>query len=88
MPRRVVDLLAGWMGRFSKLRGGNCWKAIPLCLMWIIWLEWNNWAFEVTERTAMELKMIGLRSLFDLMAVMPIYLRSIYIFSLDSCNMS
>ena len=67
MPCRVVDLLAGWTGRCGKFsRGDNCWKAIPLFLMWIIWCEWNNWAFEGirTERRTMELKMIILRSLF------------------------
>ena len=66
MPRRVVDLLAGWTGRCGKFRGGNCWKAIPLCLMWIIWCERNNRAFEGirTERRTMEHKMIILRSLF------------------------
>ena len=66
MPRRVVDLLACWTGRSGKFREGNCWKAIPLCLMWFIWCEWNNRAFEGIriERRTMELKMIILRSLF------------------------
>ena len=67
MPCRVVDLLAGWTGWCGKFsRGGNCWKAIPLCLMWIIWCERNNRAFEGirTERRTMEHKMIILRSLF------------------------
>ena len=66
MPCRVVDLLAVWTGRCGKFsRGGNCWKAIPLCLMWIIWRERNNRAFEGirTERRTLELKII-LRSLF------------------------
>ena len=74
MPCCVVDLLDCLMGQFGKCRGGNSWKAIPLCLMWIIWREWNNWAFEGIEQTTTELKMIVLKSLFDWMAVTPKYL--------------
>ena len=74
MPCCVVDLLDCLTDQFGKRRGGNSWKAIPLCLMWIIWHERNNWAFEGIEHTTTELKMIVLKSLFDWMAVTTPYL--------------
>ena len=58
MPHRVVDLLACWIGKFAKHQSGDLWKAIPLCLMWAIWRECNNRAFEGAKRPKMDLKMI------------------------------
>ena len=36
MPKRVVDLLACWKGRFARHCNGDIWNAIPLCIMWTV----------------------------------------------------
>ena len=36
------------------------WRAIPLCLMWLIWKEYDRRAFEDVERPLMELKLFFL----------------------------
>jgi len=50
--------------------GGGIWKAVPFGLMWSIWKEWNNRAFEGFERSMMDLKLLILCALFDWMAVL------------------
>ena len=36
MPKRVVDLLACWKGRFARHCNGDIWNVIPLCIMWTV----------------------------------------------------
>ena len=67
MPSRVIDLLACWKG--SSVRKVLCviWRAVPLCLMWMLWRERNRTAFEDSEKSSLEPKMIFLRVLCDWM---------------------
>ncbi len=44
--------------------------AIPLCLMWTIRRERNQWTFEGVERSNVELKRIFLLSLYEWMVAL------------------
>jgi hypothetical protein len=43
MPKRVIDVLFGWV---CKPRSSTVWNAANLGLMWIIWRERNNLYFQ------------------------------------------
>jgi hypothetical protein len=62
-----LDVLASWKGCFARRGKGVIWNAVPLCLMWLIWKERNQRAFEGLERSSTELKMFLLRAMFDWM---------------------
>ena len=68
MLARVVDLLACWMGDFGKSQSALVWGAVPHCVMWLLWREWNNRVFEGIEVTSMELKSRVFRTLFEWMS--------------------
>lgn len=53
MPQRVLDVLA--YGKGSRRVISDVWRAIPLCLLWLIWKEYDRRAFEDVERPLMEL---------------------------------
>uniref|UniRef100_A0A2N9J169 Uncharacterized protein n=1 Tax=Fagus sylvatica TaxID=28930 RepID=A0A2N9J169_FAGSY len=55
MPRKVYALLHCWR---RKGPAHLVWKAIPSCLMWLLWRERNQRAFEDSERHSAELKLI------------------------------
>jgi hypothetical protein len=55
MPRRVKDLFACWRGQLGSPQSEAIWKMLPPCLMWCIWRERNDWNFEESERTVVEL---------------------------------
>ena len=60
----VKDLLACWRGNhFSYV-----WNAIPLCLLWFIWKEWNR-KLEWVETSLLHLRLLFLRSLFKWLRV-------------------
>ena len=40
-----------WLGNHTL----NIWNLIPVCLMWIVWLEWTCCSFEDTEKMLEEL---------------------------------
>ena len=42
MPTQVIDLLASWMGGFSKSCLALVWGAVPHCVMRLLWREHNN----------------------------------------------
>lgn len=54
MPCGVIDLLACQQGWFGHHRNCEIWKAIPHCLMWCIWREWNARSFEGCEQTMVD----------------------------------
>ena len=66
MPLSVVGLFACWQGRFGRHRNGDIWKVVPLCLMWCIWKERNSKCFEDIERSMPDLKLLFLRTFFEL----------------------
>lgn len=55
MPKSVMDLLACWNRSHSSVQLAAVWRMIPLCLMWILWLERNDRCFNNRERTAGEI---------------------------------
>ena len=65
MPRGVVDLLSCWSGRFGKSESGAIWKAIPHCLIWLLWHEQNNRNFSGEEQSIPALKFSFLQTLHD-----------------------
>jgi hypothetical protein len=62
MPRTTYALLHCWR---RKGPAYLVWNAIPLCLMWLLWRERNQRAFEDSERHSMELKLILIRTLME-----------------------
>jgi hypothetical protein len=82
MPRTTYDLLHCWR---RKGPAHLVWKAIPSCLMWLLWRERNQRAFEDSERHSVELKMILLRTLMEwLAAVSKLSFPSVLAF-IDDC---
>ena len=65
MPRTTYDLLHCWR---RKGLAHLVWNAIPSCLMWLLWRERNQQAFEDSEWHTVELKLILLRTLMELLA--------------------
>ena len=39
--KRVIDLFAAWQGSFWRHRNIAFWKAVPHCIGWSFWQEWN-----------------------------------------------
>ena len=48
--------LLGWHGAFVGKRREKTWRAAPLCLMWTLWKEINERAFNGIERLNQALK--------------------------------
>jgi hypothetical protein len=96
MPKRVLDLLAGWKGGFGKHRNADLWGsgkhrnadlwANPLCIMWTIWREHNQHSFEGTERSPLELKLFLFCAMYDWMAALSGHFFSNLKEFLDLCN--
>jgi hypothetical protein len=68
IPSTVSNLLACWKRRGLTKDHNTIWNAIPRCLMWLIWCERNQRAFEDIERHTVDLKLIFIRTLMDWMA--------------------
>ena len=83
IPKRVVNLLGSWKGRFAKHQNGNIWNAIPLCIMWILSKERNSRMFNGLERLLVELKLIFLYTLYDWMAALTSHSFSSFLGFLD-----
>ena len=61
------------------------WNAIPSSLMWLLWRERNQWAFEDSEQHSAELKLILLRTLMEwIAAVSRLSFPSVFAF-IDDC---
>ena len=45
-PYLVKDLLMGWVRLPLKKKEAKLWRALPLCLLWAIWMERNKVVFE------------------------------------------
>ena len=50
MSKTVASLLFGWWNWPGK-HSSNIWNMVPACLMWLIWRERNNRAFEDIARS-------------------------------------
>lgn len=61
---RVFDLLVGWLNRFYKLLFA-VWNLVPLCLMWLLWREWNSYTLEDVEVLEVRLRISFLRLLYE-----------------------
>ena len=57
MSKTVASLLFGWWNWPGK-HSSNIWNMVPACLMWLIWRERNNRAFEDIARSIDLLKPI------------------------------
>ena len=64
MPKKVVELLACWKGRFGWNDFNMVWNVIPSCLMWNILREMDARSFKDCEKTSLELQLCFLKSLF------------------------
>ena len=65
MPCTVLNLLACWKRQGLTKDQNIIWNAIPGCLMWLIWRERNQRAFEDIERHTMDLKLSFIRTLME-----------------------
>jgi hypothetical protein len=62
MPQTAYDLLHCWR---RKGPAYVVWNAIPSCLMWLLWRERNQRAFEDAERHSADLKLLLIRTLME-----------------------
>jgi hypothetical protein len=62
MPRTVLELFSGWLGRHNSLL---VWKMVPHCLVWCLWRERNARHFEDSKHTTNALKLFFFHTLFD-----------------------
>jgi hypothetical protein len=62
MPQTTYDLLHCWRRKGPVY---VVWNAIPSCLMWLLWRERNQQAFEDAERHSADLKLILIRTLME-----------------------
>ena len=62
---RVIDMFATWQGSFGKHRKFTFWQAVPHCIMWCLWQEWNSRSFEGCEWNILEIKAFFLYTLLD-----------------------
>ena len=85
MPRGVVDLLSCWSGRFGNPESGAIWKAIPHCLMWCLWREWNNRTFSGEEQSIPALKFSFLQTLYHWLKASNLVCSNSLSEMLDSC---
>jgi hypothetical protein len=60
----VMDLLFSWWNGLGK-HASDIWNLIPLCLMWIVWLERNRRSFEDTSSSDSQLRDSFAAMLFD-----------------------
>uniref|UniRef100_A0A2N9H2G8 beta-N-acetylhexosaminidase n=1 Tax=Fagus sylvatica TaxID=28930 RepID=A0A2N9H2G8_FAGSY len=70
MPCMVLNLLACWKRQGLTKDQNIIWNAIPGCLMWLIWRERNQRAFEDIERHTMDLKLNFIQTLMEWKAVL------------------
>ena len=64
LPKRVIDLLAGWRNWLGK-HSSNVWNLVPHCVMCIIWRERNNSIFEDSVLSGDKLLELFATALFD-----------------------
>jgi hypothetical protein len=62
MPQTTYDLLHCWR---RKGPAYVVWNAIPSCLMWLVWRERNQRAFEDAECHSADLKLMLIRTLME-----------------------
>ncbi len=65
MPRTVLELFCGWMGKLGRHNSLLVWNMVPHYLVWCLWRERNTRHFEDTERTISELKLLFFHTQFD-----------------------
>ena len=63
-PETVKDLLFNWWNGLGK-HASDIWNLVPLCLMWIVWLERNRRSFEDTSTADSQLRDSFAVMLFD-----------------------
>ena len=42
MGNAYIDMFAAWQGYFSRHGNIAFWNAMPHCIMWHLWQEWNS----------------------------------------------
>ena len=60
-----IDMFAAWQGYFGRHRNIAFWNAMPHCIMWCLWQEWNSRSFEGREWTILEFKAFFFHTLLD-----------------------
>jgi hypothetical protein len=85
MPRTVSNLLACWKRSGLTKDQNTIWNAIPSCLMWLIWRERNQRAFEDIERHTVDLKMSFIQTLMEWMAALSSQAFPSIITFIDDC---
>ena len=46
IPSSIKETLLGWNDSFVGKKCQKVWKAVPLCLFWMVWKERNKIAFK------------------------------------------
>jgi hypothetical protein len=64
MPRRVIDLLAGWW-KSGRPQSATIWKMVPICIFWCVWKERNRRCFENLEGSLEEVLESFLLTLYN-----------------------
>ena len=64
LPKKVIDLLAGWRNWLGE-HSLNIWNLVLHCVMWVIWREQNNRIFEDLLFTGDKLLALFAGTLFD-----------------------
>lgn len=84
MPQRVLDVLP--YGKGSRRVISDVWRAIPLCLMWLIGKEYDGRA---RCRKAFDgIEAVVFRALHEWITVLPNHSSSILLAFIDSCSIS
>ena len=78
MPKRVVGLMMCWNWWDTKNFIGVIWNAIPLCITWIIWKEYNKRTFEGLEHLLTNVKLSLLCTFYTWMATLSGHLACIW----------
>lgn len=86
MPSSFKELLASWMGKFSRHKFSVIWSMIPYCIMWSLWQERNAQTFEGSKRLFQDLKFSLLQALFKWKNALEVFSFSSLPELLDSCT--
>ena len=86
MPHGVSNLFSSWQGSFGGHRSIDLWRAVPHCVLWCIWREWNSRYFEGKERSTLDLKSLLLHTLLEWSSSFNLF-PSNFLEMLDLCNL-
>ena len=85
MPCRVLDLWAGWQGRYGDHRNLVVWRMVPHCVMWCLWQERNGRHFEDQERSISALKLLFFQTLYEWVLNLGVFSINSMVELIDHC---